>query len=127
LLSPTAPATIHQGQTLTYSLFIGNQGPDNSDNLVITDTLASGTSFVSDSLSGGTGPSSCTTPSPTQNGGTITCNWRGLPAHETIAVTITVKVTAAAGTKLVNNFNVKAQTQDLVPSNNSVSFTTQVQ
>jgi uncharacterized repeat protein (TIGR01451 family) len=127
LLSPTAPATIHQGQTLTYSLFIGNQGPDNSDNLVITDTLASGTSFVSDSLSGGTGPTSCTTPSPTQNGGTITCNWRGLPAHETIAVTITVKVNAAAGTKLVNNFNVKAQTQDLAPSNNSVSFTTQVQ
>ncbi|HEY2913521.1 MAG TPA: SBBP repeat-containing protein [Candidatus Angelobacter sp.] len=127
LLSPTAPATIHQGQTLTYSLLIGNQGPDNSDNLVITDTLASGTSIVSSSLSGGTGPTSCTTPSPTQNGGTITCNWRGLPAHETIAVTIKVKVNAAAGTRLVNNFNVKAQTQDLVPSNNSVSFTTQVQ
>jgi len=127
LLSPSAPATIHQGQTLTYSLLIGNQGPDNSDNLVITDTLAPGTSFVSSALSGGTGPTSCTTPPPTQNGGTITCNWRGLPAHETIAVTIKVKVNAPAGTTLVNNFNVRAQTQDLVPSNNSVSFTTQVQ
>jgi hypothetical protein len=50
-----------------------------------------------------------------------------LPAHETIAVTIMVKVNAAAGTRLVNNFNVRAQTQDLMPSNNSVSFTTQVQ
>jgi uncharacterized repeat protein (TIGR01451 family) len=127
LLSPTAPATIHQGQTLTYNLLIGNQGPDNSDNLVITDTLASGTSFVSSSFAGGTGPSSCTTPPSTQNGGTITCNWRGLPAHETIAVTIQVKVNAAAGTKLVNNFNVRAQTQDLNMSNNSFSFTTQVQ
>jgi uncharacterized repeat protein (TIGR01451 family) len=127
LLSPTAPATAHQGDTVTYSLLIGNQGPDNSDNLVITDTLAPGTSFVSDSLTGGTGPSSCTTSSPTQNGGTITCNWTGLPAHETIAVTIRVKVTAAAGTKLVNNFNVRAQTQDLNMSNNSFSFTTQVQ
>ena len=127
LLSPTAPATAHQGDTVTYSLLIGNQGPDSSDNLVITDTLAPGTSFVSDSLSGGTGPSSCTTPSPTQNGGTITCNWTGLPAHETIAVTIRVKVTAVAGTKLVNNFNVRAQTQDLNTSNNSFSFTTQVQ
>ena len=127
LLSPTAPATIHQGQTLTYNLLIGNQGPDNSDNLVITDTLASGTSFVSSSFAGGTGPSSCTTPPSTQNGGTITCNWRGLPAHETIAVTIQVKVNAAAGTKLVNNFNVRAQTQDLNMSNNSFAFTTQVQ
>jgi uncharacterized repeat protein (TIGR01451 family) len=127
LLSPTAPATIHQGQTLTYSLLIGNQGPDNSDNLVITDTLAPGTSFVSDSLTGGTGPTSCTTPSPTQDGGTITCNWRGLPAHETIAVTIQVKVNASAGAKLVNNFSVRAQTQDLNMSNNCFSFTTQVQ
>lgn len=127
LLSPTAPATIHQGQTMTYSLLIGNQGPDNSDNLVITDTLAPGTSFVSSSFSGGTGPSSCTTPPSTQDGGTITCNWRGLPAHETIAVTIQVKVNAAAGTKLVNNFNVRAQTQDLNTSNNSFSFVTQVQ
>jgi len=127
LLSPTAPATIHQGQTLTYSLLIGNQGPDNSDNLVITDTLAPGTSFVSSSFSGGTGPSSCTTPPSTQDGGTITCNWRGLPAHETIAVTIQVKVNAAAGARLVNNFSVRAQTQDLNMSNNSFSFTTQVQ
>jgi uncharacterized repeat protein (TIGR01451 family) len=127
LLSPTAPATTHQGDTLTYSLLIGNQGPDNSDNLVITDTLASGTSFVSDSLSGGTGPTSCTTPPSTQNGGTITCNWRGLPAHETIAVTIRVKVNAAAGTRLVNNFNVRAQTQDLNTTNNSFTFTTLVQ
>jgi uncharacterized repeat protein (TIGR01451 family) len=127
LLSPTAPATIHQGQTMTYSLLIGNQGPDNSDNLVITDVLAPGTSFVSSSFTGGTGPSSCTTPPSTQDGGTITCNWRGLPAHETIAVTIQVKVNAAAGTKLVNNFSVRAQTQDLNMSNNSFSFTTQVQ
>jgi uncharacterized repeat protein (TIGR01451 family) len=127
LLSPTAPATIHQGQTLTYSLLIGNQGPDNSDNLVITDMLAPGTSLVSSSFTGGTGPSSCTTPSSTQNGGTITCNWRGLPAHETIAVTIQVKVNAAAGATLVNNFSVRAQTQDLNMSNNSFSFTTQVQ
>jgi uncharacterized repeat protein (TIGR01451 family) len=127
LLSPTAPATVHHGDTLTYSLLIGNQGPDNSDNLVITDTLAPGTSFVSDSLSGGTGPTSCTTPQPTQDGGTITCNWRGLPAHETIAVTIRVKVNAAAGARLVNNFNVRAQTQDLNTTNNSFSFSTLVQ
>jgi uncharacterized repeat protein (TIGR01451 family) len=127
LLSPTAPATIHQGQTLTYHLFIGNQGPDNSDNLVITDTLAPGTSFVSDSFVGGTGPSSCTAPFSTQNGGTITCNWRGLPAHDTIDVTIRVKVNAAAGTRLVNNFNVRAQTQDLNTTNNSFTFTTLVQ
>jgi uncharacterized repeat protein (TIGR01451 family) len=127
LLSPTAPATIHQGQTLSYSLLIGNQGPDNSDNLVITDTLAPGTSFVSSSLSGGTGPTSCTTPQPTANGGTITCDWRGLPAHETIAVTIKVKVNAAAGTRLANSFNVRAQTQDLNTTNNSFIFTTLVQ
>jgi uncharacterized repeat protein (TIGR01451 family) len=127
LFSPTAPATVHQGDTLTYSLFIGNQGPDNSDNLVITDTLAPGTSFVFDSFVGGTGPSSCTVPFGTQDGGTITCNWRGLPAHDSIAVTIRVKVNAAPGTRLVNNFNVRAQTQDLNTTNNSFTFTTLVQ
>jgi hypothetical protein len=50
-----------------------------------------------------------------------------LPAHETIAVTIRVKVNAAAGTRLVNNFNVRAQTQDLNTTNNSFTFTTLVQ
>jgi uncharacterized repeat protein (TIGR01451 family) len=130
LLSPTAPATVVKGQNLTYHLFIGNAGPDNSDNLVITDTLAPGTSFVSSTLIGGTGPSSCTTPPSTQNGGTITCKWTGLSSSTTnnsIEVTIKVKVNAASGANLVNHFNVTAQTQDLNQSNNSVSFTTHVQ
>src|SRR5262249_5504545 len=35
VLSPSAPATIARGQVLTYHLFIGNNGPDNSDNLII--------------------------------------------------------------------------------------------
>jgi hypothetical protein len=42
-------------------------------------------------------------------------------------VTIQVKVNAAAGATLVNNFSVRAQTQDLNMSNNCFSFTTQVQ
>jgi uncharacterized repeat protein (TIGR01451 family) len=127
LLSPTAPATTTPGQTITYHLFIGNQGPDNSDNLVITDTLASGTSIVSSSFTGGTGPSSCTVPLSTENGGTITCKWRGLLVHDTIEATIKVKVTAPAGTKLLNTFKVRAQTQDLNLKNNAVTFTTTVQ
>jgi uncharacterized repeat protein (TIGR01451 family) len=127
VISPTAPATIAKGQNLTYHLLIGNPGPENSDNLVITDTLASGTSFVNSRLLGGTGPSSCTTPPSTQNGGTITCKWTGLLRTDTIDVTVTVKVNAASGTNLVNHFNVTAQTQDLNQSNNSVSFTTHVQ
>jgi uncharacterized repeat protein (TIGR01451 family) len=127
VISPTAPATIAKGQNLTYHLLIGNPGPDNSDNLVVTDTLAPGTSFVSSRLLGGTGPSSCTTPPSTQNGGTITCKWTGLLRTDTIDVTVTVKVNAASGTNLVNHFNVTAQTQDLNQSNNSVSFTTHVQ
>jgi uncharacterized repeat protein (TIGR01451 family) len=127
VISPTAPATIAKGQNLTYHLLIGNSGPDNSDNLVITDTLAFGTSFVSSRFLGGTGPSSCTTPPQTQNGGTITCKWTGLPRTDTIDVTVTVKVNAASGTNLVNHFNVTAQTQDLNQSNNSVSSTTHVQ
>jgi uncharacterized repeat protein (TIGR01451 family) len=127
VISPTAPATIAKGQNLTYHLLIGNPGPDNSDNLVITDTLASGTSFVSSRFLGGAGSNSCTTPPPTQNGGIITCKWTGLPRTDTIDVTVTVKVNAASGTNLVNHFNVTAQTQDLNQSNNSVSFTTHVQ
>ncbi len=124
--SPTAPATIHHGQILTYNLLINNLGPDTSSNLVITDTLASGTSFVSAKLTGGTSPSSCKTPATTQNAGVITCNWTGLAAHATITVTIQVKVNAAVGSTLVNTFKVRAQTQDLHLNNNGVTFSTKV-
>jgi urease alpha subunit len=107
-------------------LLINNLGPDTSDHLVITDTLASGTSFVSSKLTGGTGPSSCKTPATAQNAGTITCNWTGLAAHASINVTIQVKVNAAVGSTLVNTFKVRAQTQDLNLNNNGATFRTRV-
>jgi uncharacterized repeat protein (TIGR01451 family)/uncharacterized delta-60 repeat protein len=48
-LAITAPASATQGATLTYSISVSNAGPAAATNVIITDTLPSGVSYVTNS------------------------------------------------------------------------------
>src|SRR5205807_3624139 len=66
----TAPATARLGDDLSYTVTASNTGTVDAPNVVATDTLPTGATFVSASPSQGT----CS-----QSGGTVTCNLGTLP------------------------------------------------
>jgi uncharacterized repeat protein (TIGR01451 family) len=85
-IAKTAPASAMQGSLLTYTIAYGNTTAAPIDGVVITDTVPSGTTFVS-ATGGGT-----------LSGGVVTWNIGTIPANTTgLTVTFTVNVTAASG------------------------------
>ncbi|PKO14023.1 hypothetical protein CVU37_14980, partial [candidate division BRC1 bacterium HGW-BRC1-1] len=72
---------IAQGQQVTYQVVVTNAGPSTADNVVVTDTLASGLDFVGASTTSGT---------VSQSGGVVTALIGDLPAGSSATVTITV-------------------------------------
>lgn len=85
-IAKTAPASAMQGGSLTYTITYGNTTAAPINGVVITDTVPSGTTFVS-ATGGGT-----------LSGGVVTWNIGTIPANTTgLSVTFTVNVTAASG------------------------------
>lgn len=87
--TPTADLTIVKydnldpmsaGATLSYTIIITNTGPDDADNVVITDTLPVSTTYVSASAG-------CT-PTATQ----VVCNLGTIAVNDTVTITIVVLV-----------------------------------
>jgi uncharacterized repeat protein (TIGR01451 family) len=88
---------------LTYTLVVGNSGPNAAANVVVTDVLSSGTTFVS----------------ARSNKGSL-----GQGSSEQATLTITIKVRGKI--TVVNEATVSADTPDLNASNNLASITTKV-
>ncbi|WP_341928262.1 DUF11 domain-containing protein [Nocardioides psychrotolerans] len=72
------------GDVVTYTINVRNQGVGDAHDVVVTDTLPHGTTYVSSSAA-------CT-----YAAGTVTCNLGTIEAGDDRAVTITVKVDASA-------------------------------
>jgi uncharacterized repeat protein (TIGR01451 family)/fimbrial isopeptide formation D2 family protein len=84
--SQPSPATVNPGGTITYTVTVTNNGPATASNVVVTDTLPTGTTFGSASNGG------------TQAAGVVTWNGTTTPALVSLAngasQTFTVTVTA---------------------------------
>jgi len=108
---------IAQGQTLTYTVIAHNNGPEDAPNVVLTDTLPAGATFVSCFSGQGT----CTGPPPGSTG-TVTANIGTLGgfSFSTVPVEIVVQVSAAPATDLVNTATVSGSLPDNNTVNNSV-------
>ncbi|HEY8131225.1 MAG TPA: DUF11 domain-containing protein, partial [Thermoanaerobaculia bacterium] len=106
----TGPASVLNGQNATFTVKVGNGGPNAATNVVVTDVFSGGT-YVSATP---TGTGSCTgTSSP------FTCNWATIPSGGTEFVTVKLKAVGAPG-PLNNTASVTANESDPVPGNNSM-------
>jgi uncharacterized repeat protein (TIGR01451 family) len=113
LTKSDAPDPIVVGNNITYTLTATNLGPSTATNVVVTDTLPSGSTFVSAS-------GSCA-----HAGGVVTCQLGTLARNAFIALSIEVE-TASAGT-LVNTATATAIEPDPNGGNNTATASTTVQ
>lgn len=83
---PGVDGAFAQGEGLTYTIAVTNNGPSRATNVVMTDTLPAGLAFVSVTPGG---------PTCTQAGGTVTCTYATMGPAATNNITITATVTAS--------------------------------
>jgi uncharacterized repeat protein (TIGR01451 family) len=116
----SAPASAATGTQITYSIVASNAGPG-SVNVTVTDPLPGGTTFASCTPAIGT----CSGPTPGTNG-TVVANLGQMGPGGSASITITVNITATAGTSISNTATVAPVATDSNPANNSSSATTLV-
>ena len=138
VLLNVAKLTVNQGSSLTYNIGVLDLGPSVADDLVVTDTLPAGTTFVS----AGYGTVTCTLSGCSDmsgpgsacmiSGNTVTCNIPTvgllLKTGTGALVKITVNVNSAtpAGTVLTDTATGKAVNTDPIPGLNSATARTEV-
>ncbi|MDI9569429.1 MAG: carboxypeptidase regulatory-like domain-containing protein [Pseudomonadota bacterium] len=90
-IAKKAPVSVGAGANLTYEISYSNTGGMDSTGVVITDTVPTGTTFVS-ATGGGT-----------ESGGVVTWTIGNLAKGATATVTFTVKAPASDGTAIKNS------------------------
>lgn len=105
------------GNTLTYNLSVSNTGPQAATNVVLSDVLPAGTTFVSATPSQGTA---------TASNGTLTANLGTLAVGETATIALTVRVGGAVTSQLSNSATATSAEVELTPANNSATQATNV-
>lgn len=139
-IAKVALPLVRTGHKLTYLMGVANLGPNPASDVVITDPLPSGTTFVRAFFQqvgctwNGTSVS-CTPPSSgtpgTVSGNTVSCAAGSLAPLAAgnlreIGVLLEVKVTAPAGTSITNRATVSSSNTDPRTGNNSSAATTRV-
>lgn len=110
--------TVLAGNTLTYTLTASNSGPSNAANVVISDPIPTGTTFVSASTTAGT----CAAAN-----GTLSCPVGALAPGAQAVITMIVKVAPdTAVSSIVNTSTVSSTTPDAVNTNNTAATTVTV-
>src|SRR5437764_1407729 len=121
----SAPATATTGSNITFTVTVGNGGPDDAPNAHFDDVLPADATFVSVSQTTGLG-FGCTTPTVGSTG-TVTCSIATLPASSTAQFDIVVNVAAkAAGTTLINTVTAASGNPDDNPENDTSTTGTNV-
>ena len=113
-VSKTAPATVTAGSTLTYTFTVRNEGDAVATNVRLTDTLPTGTTFIS--ATGGTGVS--------VSNGVFSMNLSDIAPDSQVTATMTVRVPSTLTGNVVNQtYSVTATGANTA---NGASVTTQI-
>ncbi|HJU56709.1 MAG TPA: hypothetical protein VJ715_19140, partial [Pyrinomonadaceae bacterium] len=104
------------GNNFTYNISVHNQGPGNATNVVLTDTIPAGLTYVSHTASNGTSG---------ESSGTVTNNIGTLAANTTATLSITVSPGSNTGL-FANTASVTLTESDLNTNNNSATDYTRV-
>jgi uncharacterized repeat protein (TIGR01451 family) len=120
-LTNVAPTDVLSGSNLTYTITTTNDGPDAASTVSVIDNTPAGTTFVSVTTTMG----SCTAP-PVGGTGKVSCTASSLANAASITETLTVNVTASAGTTISDTAKVTSTAFDPNPKNNSATAKTRV-
>jgi uncharacterized repeat protein (TIGR01451 family) len=113
---------VKQGELLTYTLTVGNLGPDQATNVMVFDELSTGVAFVSAQANKG----SFTTP-PVDQTGIVVWNLGSMASGDQEAAQIQVTVIVRGRDTITNTARVISSIADPDGTNNSSSLTTIVQ
>jgi len=113
---------VKQGEMLTYTVTVGNLGPDGAAGVEVFDELSSGVAFVSAQANKG----SFTAP-PVGQTGIVTWNLGSMGSGDQETSQIQVTVTIRGRDTITNNARVISSIADPDGTNNSSSLTTTVQ
>ena len=106
-----APATVHVGEPLSYTISASNSGPSIASNVTLTDNLPANTSFLEmGAISGG---GSCTTPAVGVKA-QQTAVYKLLPSKDAANTTVSNTVVAATSSVETNTTNNSATAQAAV-------------
>jgi uncharacterized repeat protein (TIGR01451 family) len=117
------PDPVSAGQSLFYDVTVTNNGPDAATNVVVTDVLPNGVTYVTSTI-----PCTATPPPPTER----TCTIGTLAAGASSTFTIEVKVdpsllvSTGGSTSITNSAAVTATQLDPNTANNTATATTVV-
>ncbi|HET7436579.1 MAG TPA: TIGR03118 family protein [Thermoanaerobaculia bacterium] len=114
-ITKTAPSSALPNSTFNYTITVANQGPDAATNVVVTDNLPAGLSFVSATPSQG----SCTGTTA------ITCSLGTLNSGANATITLTVHA-PASDASLSNTASVTSAQSDPNMTNNAATAVVQV-
>ncbi len=110
----TAPATALGSANVTYTITVTNNGPTAATNVVLSNTITAGTSFVSSQTSQGT----CSNPP-------LTCSLGSMVSGATATITLTYAMPAASGV-VTDVASASASENDPSVGNNSATAPTTV-
>ncbi len=115
-----SPDPVTAGEQLKYTIVATNAGPSNAENVVLTDTLPAGTTFVESS-----GDAVCTAEEP----GEVVCTLGTLAVGpgRTVKLTVAVGADVPDGTTLTNSVTVSSTTSDPNGDNNTATTETTVE
>ncbi|HYK37483.1 glycoside hydrolase family 3 C-terminal domain-containing protein [Alloacidobacterium sp.] len=121
------PATVHQGDLLTYAFPVWNLGPTIADHEVLNTQTPAGTTFDYVRISGTAGLGTCTTPAYMRTGQIVCHENSSMAPNTTWTVRLTVRVTAPLGTVITENAATMADTPDPDMFNNTATVSIKVQ
>jgi uncharacterized repeat protein (TIGR01451 family) len=113
--------SVKQGELLTYSIRVQNLGPETAPNVVVTDLLPSGATFVEARHNKGTH-----TAPPKGETGTVTWSVGEMLDQANEVATITVTVLVRGKTTITNRASVTSDASDPNTANNSSAITVSV-
>ncbi|GAB4052024.1 lamin tail domain-containing protein [Catellatospora paridis] len=118
-----APDPVASGANLTYTISVGNSGPDAAQSVVLGDEIPAGTTFVSFTPAAGWSLGTV----PVVGGtGEVTATKAAVASAETAVFTLVVKVDPTATGPISNSSRIAAATPDPMAGNNVHTVTTAV-
>jgi uncharacterized repeat protein (TIGR01451 family) len=119
------PFEVTSGNNINYRVELTNLGPDDAQNVVLSNPVPGDTTFSSEAQTSGP-VFTCTTPSSGSSTGTISCTIASLPAGATAVFSVSFTVTGAAGGNITDAASVTSDTNDLRQADNTASSSTSI-